>query len=162
MGIIPYINASIIMQLLTFAIPSWQEMAKEGESGRKRIAQYTRYLTTGLALVQSTGMSIVLRNLHAIGNVNYSATTNLFLLIQVDLLSLTAGTAFLMWLGEQITDKGIGNGVSLIIFLWHHGASAGPAIQCWQSWRCPASIAPWQVLLAGCSVLCDSRWASSS
>ncbi len=109
MGIIPYINASIIMQLLTFAIPQWQELSKEGESGRRRIAQYTRYLTAGLALVQATGMSILLRNQHIL------RSTSPFFLAEV-ILILVAGTSFLMWLGEQITDKGIGNGVSLIIF----------------------------------------------
>jgi preprotein translocase subunit SecY len=109
MGIIPYINASIIMQLLTFAIPQWQELSKEGESGRRKIAQYTRYLTAGLALVQAIGMSLLLRNQHIL------RSSSPFFLAEVVLI-LVAGTAFLMWLGEQITDKGIGNGVSLIIF----------------------------------------------
>jgi preprotein translocase subunit SecY len=109
MGIIPYINASIIMQLLTFAIPQWQELSKEGESGRRKIAQYTRFLTAGLAIVQAIGMSVLLRNQHIL-----MSRSPLFLVDVV--LILTAGTAFLMWLGEQITDKGIGNGVSLIIF----------------------------------------------
>ncbi len=108
MGIVPYINASIIMQLLTFAIPQWQEMSKEGESGRKRIAQYTRYLTMGLALAQSIGFVVILRRGGAI-------STSFFLDLEVA-LTMIAGTAFLMWLGEQITDKGIGNGISLIIF----------------------------------------------
>lgn len=109
MGIIPYINASIIMQLLTFAIPQWQELSKEGESGRRRIAQYTRYLTAGLAVVQAIGMSLLLRHQHIL------RSNSPFFLVEVVLI-LTAGTTFLMWLGEQITDKGIGNGVSLIIF----------------------------------------------
>ena len=108
MGIVPYINASIIMQLLTFAIPSWQELSKEGESGRKRIAQYTRYLTMGLALAQSIGFVIYLRHGGAL-------SSNIGLNIEV-ILTMIGGTAFLMWLGEQITDKGIGNGISLIIF----------------------------------------------
>ena len=138
MGIIPYINASIIMQLLTFAVPQWQEMAKEGESGRKRIAQYTRYLTTGLALVQATGMSIMLRNL---GILDKSP----LLLIQV-ILTLTAGTAFLMWLGEQITDKGIGNGVSLIIFCGIMVSLPGQLLNVGKL-AISGVIAPWQVLL---------------
>ena len=108
MGIVPYINASIIMQLLTFAIPQWQEMAKEGESGRKRIAQYTRYLTMALALAQSIGFVVLLRRGAAV-------SPNLALDIEIA-ITMIAGTAFLMWLGEQITDKGIGNGISLIIF----------------------------------------------
>ncbi|MDQ2798671.1 MAG: preprotein translocase subunit SecY, partial [Armatimonadota bacterium] len=108
MGIVPYINASIIMQLLTFAVPSWQEMSKEGESGRKRIAQYTRYLTMGLALAQATGFVLYLRSNHVL-------SSSLPMSFQI-ILTMIAGTSFLMWLGEQITDKGIGNGVSLIIF----------------------------------------------
>ena len=108
MGIIPYINASIIMQLLTFAIPQWQELAKEGESGRKRIAQYTRYLTAGLALAQAIGLVSYLRHSGVI-------TSDILVDITI-MLTLVGGTAFLMWVGEMITDKGIGNGVSLIIF----------------------------------------------
>ena len=109
MGIVPYINASIIMQLLTFAIPQWQEMSKEGESGRKRIAQYTRYLTFGLALAQATGMTALLRGQGILLDKS-------LVLAAIVVITLTAGTAFLVWLGEQITDKGIGNGISLIIF----------------------------------------------
>jgi preprotein translocase subunit SecY len=108
MGITPYINAQIIMQLLTVAIPQLEQMAKEGESGRKRIAQYSRYLTVVLALVQAIGMNTWLIRTGVL-----QATPLQFMVI---VLTLTAGTAFLMWLGEQITDKGIGNGVSLIIF----------------------------------------------
>ena len=109
MGIIPYINASIIMQLLTFAIPSWQELAKEGESGRRRIAQYTRYLTVGLAIVQGIGLTTLFRSQGII------AQHNPFLWVTT-VLVMTAATMFLVWLGEMITEKGIGNGVSLIIF----------------------------------------------
>ena len=138
MGIVPYINASIIMQLLTFAIPSWQEMSKEGESGRKRIAQYTRYLTMGLALAQATGFVIYLRGNHVLS----SSIPMSFEII----LTMIAGTAFLMWLGEQITDKGIGNGVSLIIFCGIMvrlpsqlvGVAAGVVA---------GTIKPWQVLI---------------
>jgi preprotein translocase subunit SecY len=111
MGITPYINASIIMQLMTVVLPQLEEMAKKGgEEGRKRISQYTRWLTIILALVQATTMSIAMRN----SGVFYD--TSLFFLIYV-ILAMVAGTMFLMWLGEQITDKGIGNGVSLIIFI---------------------------------------------
>ncbi|MGB9680019.1 MAG: preprotein translocase subunit SecY [Thermoanaerobacteraceae bacterium] len=107
MSIIPYINASIIMQLLTIAIPALEQMAKEGEEGRKKIAQYTRYLTVVLALIQAIGMTIGLRS--AVINPN-------FINMSIIVLSLTAGTSFLMWLGERITENGIGNGSSLIIF----------------------------------------------
>lgn len=108
MGIAPYINASIIMQLLTVAVPQLEALAKEGEHGRKRISQLTRYLTVALALLQATGMNIMLKNAGIL-------QSSPFTFIQI-VLTLTAGTAFLMWVGEQITDHGIGNGVSLIIF----------------------------------------------
>lgn len=108
MGITPYINASIIMQLLTVAIPRLEELSKEGEEGRKKIAQYTRYLTIVLAFIQSFGITY--------GLVRNALTDRSFMGYFVVILTLTSGTAFLMWLGEQITEKGIGNGISLIIF----------------------------------------------
>ena len=107
MNITPYINPSIIMQLLTIAIPSLEALAKEGEEGRKKIAQYTRYGTVVLALIQATALSIGLKG--------YLLKTD-FMSVTLVALSLTAGTAFLMWLGELITEKGVGNGISLIIF----------------------------------------------
>lgn len=107
MSITPYINASIIMQLLTVVIPHLERLAKEGEEGRKRITQYTRYLTVVLAFVQAIGTTAALKRAMVDPSIwNY-------LLVA---LTLTAGTALLMWLGEQITDKGIGNGISLLIF----------------------------------------------
>lgn len=108
MGIGPYINASIIMQLLTVAIPQFEALAKEGEHGRKIISMYTRFGTVILGLFQAWGMNQMLVSAHIL-----QAST--FTRIQI-ILTLTAGTAFLMWVGEQITDKGIGNGVSLVIF----------------------------------------------
>lgn len=107
MSITPYINASIIMQLLTIVIPKLEELAKEGEAGRKVLAQYTRYGTVILALIQAVGMSVGFRS--AVIDTSFAS-------LAVIVISLTAGTSFLMWLGEQITDKGIGNGISLIIF----------------------------------------------
>jgi len=107
MSITPYINSSIIMQLLTVAIPSLERLAKEGEEGRKIIAQYTRYGTVVLAFIQATGLFFGLRG--AINNPNFASYVTIT-------LTFTAGTAFLMWLGEQITEKGIGNGISLLIF----------------------------------------------
>lgn len=107
MSISPYINASIIVNLLTVVIPKWEELSKEGESGRKLLAQYTRYGTVILGLVQAIGLSIGFK----------SAMKNPGILSSIVIVaSLTAGTAFLMWLGEQITEKGIGNGISLLIF----------------------------------------------
>ena len=108
LSITPYITSSIIMQLLTIAIPSLEEMAKEGEEGRKKIAQYTRYATVILAVIQASAISIGLFRGALIQSDAFSIITVV--------LTLTAGTAFLMWLGEQITEKGIGNGISLIIF----------------------------------------------
>ena len=107
MGITPYINASIILQLLTVVIPHLEKLAKEGEEGRKKITQYTRYLTVVLAFIQGLGMVVGVRgSLYNPGILTYIITA----------LTITAGTTFLMWLGEQITEKGIGNGISLLIF----------------------------------------------
>lgn len=109
MSITPYINASIIMNLLQVVIPRLEQLAKEGEEGKKVIAQYTRYGTVVLAFIQGLGMAAALGNNHAVvhpGVVSY-------LIIAI---SLTAGTAVLMWIGEMITEHGIGNGISLIIF----------------------------------------------
>ena len=108
LSITPYITASIIVQLLTMAFPYSQRLAQEGTEGRKKMAQITRYLTVVLGLIQATGLTIGLFRKAVID-------TSVFSIIVV-ILVLTAGTAFLMWLGEQINDKGIGNGISLIIF----------------------------------------------
>lgn len=107
MSITPYINASIIVQLLTVIIPSWEQLAKE-EGGHKKLAQYTRYGTVVLALIQGLSMALAINRMGALSG----GTVGMMIVI----ISLTAGTAFLMWLGEQITEKGIGNGISLIIF----------------------------------------------
>lgn len=108
LGIMPYINASIIFQLLTIAVPSLEELAKEGEWGRKKISQWTRYLTMGLAVLQGWGMTTLFRSWGA-----FSADMPHTILV---VLTMTAGTAFLMWLADEVTEKGIGNGVSLVIF----------------------------------------------
>ena len=110
MGIVPYINASIIMQLLTVVIPQLEELKKEGEAGSKQIAQYTRFLTVALAAFQSFGMAFWLR-----GVVSEAIPFPLFLVVCV--VSLTAGSVLIMWLGELITERGIGNGASLLIFV---------------------------------------------
>lgn len=109
MSITPYINASIIMNLLQVIIPRLEELSKEGEEGRKQIAQYIRYFAVVLAFVQAIGMTFALSRAGAIANPGVGS----YLIIAI---SLTAGTAFLMWIGEMITEKGIGNGISLIIF----------------------------------------------
>ncbi len=111
LGIMPYITASIILQLLTVVVPTLEKLQKEGELGRRKITQWTRFLTVGLALVQSffisQGLQAMEGNIVAHPGIGFTLLT---------CLSLTTGTAFIMWLGEQITERGIGNGMSLIIF----------------------------------------------
>ena len=110
LGIMPYISASIILQLLQAVIPYFEKLAKEGEEGRKKISQYTRMGTLGLALVQSFGISFALEGMGVVQTPGVG-----FKLITM--LTLTTGTMFVMWLGEQITEHGIGNGISMIIFI---------------------------------------------
>jgi len=115
LGIMPYISASIILQLLTVVIPQLEKLSKEGELGRKKITQYTRYGTILLSVIQGLGIAVGLESVAGGGggSVVYQPGWS-FRLMTV--LTLTSGTAFLMWLGEQITERGIGNGISLIIF----------------------------------------------
>ena len=114
LGIMPYISASIILQLLTVVIPYFDRLKKEGESGRKKIVQYTRYGTVLLSLIQSFGIAVGLRQMESGGVPIVTEISWTF--IPMTMITLTAGTAFIMWLGEQITERGIGNGISLIIF----------------------------------------------
>lgn len=110
LGIMPYISASIIMQLLTYVLPSFEALKKEGEAGRRKITQFTRYGTLGLALFQSLGIAVALESsagLVIAPGFGFRLTT---------VVTLTAGTMFLMWLGEQITERGLGNGISILIF----------------------------------------------
>ena len=107
LGIMPYISASIIMQLMTAVTPSLEQLKKEGDAGRRKISQYTRYLTIVLALIQATAMSQGL-------DLGYRDTPLLFQLTAI--LSLVTGAVFMMWLGEQVTERGIGNGISMLIF----------------------------------------------
>lgn len=115
MGITPYINSSIIMQLLCVAIPALENLAKEGTEGRKKIASITRYVTVGLGLVQGTAYYIFLRRSAIIVNDWRSGGRGVFS-CAVIILTFTAGTALVMWLGEQINVKGIGNGISILLF----------------------------------------------
>ena len=118
MGISPYINSSIIMQLLTVAIPPLERMAKEGEEGRKRIATITRYVTVALGLIQGTAYYFYLRNSTYQGApiaLYTSGWEQVFAAIVI-ILAFTAGTAIMMWMGEQINQKGIGNGISILLF----------------------------------------------
>ena len=110
LGIMPYISASIIMQLMTYVVPTLESLKKEGESGRRKITQFTRYGTLGLALFQSLGIALALEG--SAGLVLHPG----FGFRMTTVVSLTAGTMFLMWLGEQITERGLGNGISILIF----------------------------------------------
>lgn len=110
LNITPYITSSIIMQLLTIAIPALEEMQKEGGDGKKKIASITRYVTVALALIESTAMAITF------GNSGYLEHYNVLSVITI-VIALTAGSAFVMWIGERITEKGIGNGISIILLI---------------------------------------------
>jgi len=116
LGIMPYISASIIMQLMTYVVPTFEQLKKEGEAGRRKITQYTRYGTLGLALFQSFSIAVALESsagLVIAPGFGFRLTA---------MISLTAGSMFLMWLGEQITERGLGNGISILIF---SGIAAG-------------------------------------
>ena len=116
LGIMPYSSASIIIQLMTYAVPTFEQLKKEGEAGRRKITQYTRYGTLGLAIFQSLGIAVALESTAGLvlsPGFGFRLTT---------VVSLTAGTMFLMWLGEQITERGLGNGISILIFA---GIAAG-------------------------------------
>ncbi|MBQ6678553.1 MAG: preprotein translocase subunit SecY [Lachnospiraceae bacterium] len=106
LSITPYITSSIIIELLTIAIPKLEELQRDGQEGRKKITKYTRYLTVVLALIEGTAMSLGWKNLFTVYNAFY---------VIVCVVTLTAGVAFLMWVGEQITDKGVGNGISIVL-----------------------------------------------
>jgi preprotein translocase subunit SecY len=116
LGIMPYISASIIMQLLTYVVPTFEQLKKEGEAGRRKITQYTRYGTLGLAVFQSLGIAVALESSAGL------VLSPGFGFRTTAIVSLTAGTMFLMWLGEQITERGLGNGISILIFA---GIAAG-------------------------------------
>ena len=116
LGIMPYISASIIMQLMSYVVPSMEALKKEGEAGRRKITQYTRYGTLALALFQSMGIAMALESSAGL------VISPGFGFRMTSMVSLTAGTMFLMWLGEQITERGLGNGISIIIF---SGIAAG-------------------------------------
>ncbi len=115
LGIMPYITASIILQLLQVVVPSLEKLQKEGEVGQTRITQYTRYLTVGLAFAQSIGYVFLFRSFEKSANATLISNFTLFKVFLI-VLSLTAGTILLMWMGELITQRGIGNGISLLIF----------------------------------------------
>ncbi len=136
LGIMPYISASIIMQLMTAVSPQLEQLKKEGEAGRRKISQYTRYGTVILALVQATGMSVGL----ASQGIAYTADFSFYF---TAIVSFVTGAVFLMWLGEQITEKGIGNGISLLIF---SGIVAGLPGAVGQAFELARNEGAWNVL----------------
>ena len=117
LGIMPYITASIIVQLLTVVIPRFEQLKKEGQSGQNKLTQYTRYLTVALAILQSTGIVALADRGQLFGNCTQPVIpgSSIFTL-SIIVITMTAGTAVIMWLGEQVTERGIGNGMSLLIF----------------------------------------------
>jgi preprotein translocase subunit SecY len=136
LGIMPYISSSIILQLLTVAVPHLERLSKEGETGRRKITQYTRYGTVALSMIQGSAIAYGLQHMTGPNGAPIVLQAGLSFIIMT-VLTLTSGTAFIMWLGETITEKGIGNGISLIIF-------AG--IVC----RLPAAIgSTWRLFSAG-------------
>src|SRR3978361_892977 len=161
LNIMPYISASIIIQLMSAAVPSLEALKKEGDSGRKRLNQYSRYLTVLIALFQSYGIAVGLESMHG----SFGAAVidpGMFFRFSC-VVTLVGGTMFLMWLGEQITARGVGNGISLIIFSriastpapappcrmlwWRRSSSAGPAryrpSSSSSSWRWRSASSPW-------------------
>jgi preprotein translocase subunit SecY len=114
LGVMPYISASIIVQLMSSVLPKLEQLRKEGESGRRKITQYTRYGTVGLAIFQAVGIAMALQT-QAVGGMPIVSQQG-FGFVFTAAISLVTGTMFLMWLGEQVTERGIGNGISLIIF----------------------------------------------
>ena len=144
LGIMPYISASIIMQLMTAVSPHLEQLKKEGEAGRRKISQYTRYGTVLLAFVQATGMSVGL----ASQGIAYSADFSFYF---TAIVTFVSGAVFMMWLGEQITEKGIGNGISLLIFA---GIVAGLPSAVGQAFELARNEGAWNVLpLLALSVL---------
>lgn len=117
LSITPYITSSIIMQLLTIAIPKLEEMQKDGETGRKKIAEITRYVTVALALVEGLAYAIGFGNQGIFGDTSNMSTGAYFITILVAVATMTAGSAILMWLGERVTENGVGNGISIILLI---------------------------------------------
>lgn len=146
LGIVPYINASIVFSLLAVIIPKIEEIQKEGESGRNKITQWTRYVTIAIALVQSFGVCLWLQSVGLV-------TTPGMLFFITTIVTLTAGTVFLMWVGEQISVKGIGNGVSLLIFLNVISGGPGNVAQTIQTMKGSKFLIPVLILIALSGIL---------
>ena len=142
LGIMPYITASIILQLLVVVIPRLEELKKEGQAGQAKITQYTRYLTIALAVLQSTGIIALARSgrLFPDASINVIPDDSLFRIL-VLVVTMTAGPAVIMWLGELITDRGVGNGMSVLIFTSIISSIPGQAVNLYQSENGPFTLA---------------------
>jgi preprotein translocase subunit SecY len=138
LGIMPYVSSSIILQLLTVVVPALEKMNKEGEIGRRKITQYTRYGTIVLSALQGYGIATYLESLRDQGGLSVVADPGWGFRL-ITMLSLAAGTAFIMWMGEQITERGIGNGISLVIFAGIVARAPAAAYNTWLTFRAPGS-----------------------
>src|SRR6266850_1987252 len=134
LGIMPYISSSIIIQLLGAVVPYFEKLRKEGEEGQKKLTQYTRYGTVAIAIVQSLGYSVFLVNMGAAQGVTVVPSPGLMFTLST-VITQTTGTIFVMWLGEKITEHGIGNGISLIIFLNIIGRAPNAILAAYDSFR---------------------------
>ncbi|MBL0277672.1 MAG: preprotein translocase subunit SecY [Anaeromyxobacter sp.] len=138
LGIMPYVSASIILQLLTVVVPALEKLNKEGELGRRKITQYTRYLTIVLSAIQGYGIASYLESLTTNAGLSVVAEPGWGFRL-LTMISLAAGTAFIMWMGEQITERGIGNGISLVIFAGIVARAPAAAYQTFMAYRAPGS-----------------------
>jgi len=138
LGIMPYVSASIILQLLTVVVPALEKLQKEGELGRRKITQYTRYGTVVLSAIQGYGISTYLETLRDSTGLSVVAEPGWGFRL-ITMVSLAAGTAFIMWMGEQITERGIGNGISLVIFAGIVARVPAAAYQTFMAYRAPGS-----------------------
>jgi len=148
LGVMPYISASIIIQLLTAVFPALEKLQKEGDAGRKKITQYTRYGTIVLAVIQGYGIAVGLESMGLGGNKVVLAGMNSWAFRGLTVLTLTAGTSFVMWVGEQISERGIGNGISLIIFAGIVTGVPAATIQTWSLMQ-TGDISLFVVILVG-------------
>jgi preprotein translocase subunit SecY len=138
LGIMPYVSSSIILQLMTVVVPALEKMQKEGEIGRRKITQYTRYGTIVLSALQGYGIATYLESLRTTAGVTVVADPGWGFRL-LTMVSLAAGTAFIMWMGEQITERGVGNGISLIIFAGIVARVPQAALRTWQGYKAPGS-----------------------
>jgi preprotein translocase subunit SecY len=149
LGIMPYVSASIILQLLTVVVPTLEKLSKEGEMGRRKITQWTRYGTIVLSIVQGFGIAKTLEGIHAGTEAVVPDDVKGWGFRILTVITLTAGTAFIMWLGEQITERGIGNGISLIIFAGIVARMPQAVVQTWSTFQDKADSSDVDLLVLG-------------